>query len=164
MPTDNTSHIVQAAKQRHHDTVEQARAALQRLDRTGEPVSFNAVAQAASISRSWLYRDPTMRAEIQRLRGTRSTSDPVVKLPSAQRATLDSLQRRLETAHDDIRRLRDDNTRLRDQIAVLLGQRRLGTIDDQQPTAPIAPIGTRQRHVPHEEPLPLHGFPGDRSR
>jgi hypothetical protein len=163
MTADNTSHIVQAAKQRHHDTVEQARAALQRLDRTGAPISFHAVAQAASISRSWLYRDPTMRSEIQRLRADQSASVPAVTVPSGQRATLESLQRRLETAHDDIRRLRDDNTRLRDQVAALLGQRRSGTIDDQQPP-PIATIGPRQRHVPDEDTLPPQGFPGGRSR
>jgi len=108
---DNSRFIVQAARERHCDTLERAREALQQLDRSGEPVTFRAVAEAASVSRGWLYREPTLRAEIERLRAASPGVAPV-RLPSAQHASAESLQRRMETTLDELRRVHDEIRRL----------------------------------------------------
>lgn len=130
MRADNSRFIIQAARERHCDTLERAREALLRLDRSGEPVTFRAVAEAGSVSRAWLYREPTMRAEIERLRAASSGTGSVM-LPSAQHASAESLQRRMETTldelrrvSDEIRRLKGENRQLRDQVARQLGERR----------------------------------------
>jgi hypothetical protein len=54
MPADPSS-IIAAARQRHELTRAKAVKALRELDRTGAPVTFQAVAAAARVSRSWLY-------------------------------------------------------------------------------------------------------------
>ncbi|MEV4170217.1 hypothetical protein [Nonomuraea sp. NPDC049709] len=59
MPADNTHHLIIAARQRHELTRSKAIQALRELDRTGAPVTFQTVAQQASVSRSWLYTSPT---------------------------------------------------------------------------------------------------------
>ncbi len=66
MRADNTAFIVDAARQRREVTLRRAEDALRRLDRGGAAISFRAMAEAASVSRAWLYREPTLRAEIER--------------------------------------------------------------------------------------------------
>lgn len=123
MRADNTAFIVQAARERHDATLRRAHEAIQRLDRTGAAITFQAVATAASVSRSWLYREPTLRAEIQRLRRDGATHSTTV-VPSAQRATSESLQHRLQAVTEEIARLKKENRQLRDQVAKLHGERR----------------------------------------
>jgi hypothetical protein len=120
---DNSAFIVQAARERREAALRRAQDALRRLDRSGAPITFRSVSEAASVSRAWLYREPTLRAEVDRLRRTRGRG-ATPSLPSAQRPSPDSLQRRLEAALDHIARLNEENDRLREQVARLYGERR----------------------------------------
>lgn len=119
---DNTIHLLQAAAARRANALGSAREAISRLDRDGQEISFRRVAAEAGVSRSWLYREPAIRAEIEKLRATASTASP--RVPSAQRASTDSLHQRLDAIHDELTRLRDENRALRDQLARRLGQQR----------------------------------------
>ena len=60
--------LSEAAARRHELTRAKAVQALRELDRAGAPVTFAAVAQAARISRSWLYTQPDISGQIRRLR------------------------------------------------------------------------------------------------
>jgi hypothetical protein len=55
-------------------------------------------------------------------------------MPVSQRATEHSLHARIETLLDTNRDLRDDNQKLRNQLAVLLGEKRRGPVSDMSPT------------------------------
>ncbi|MEU3624862.1 DUF6262 family protein [Amycolatopsis coloradensis] len=48
--------------------IQRAVAALRRMDKSGLPINFDAVARQARVSRSWLYNQPDLRVEIERLR------------------------------------------------------------------------------------------------
>lgn len=124
-PADNRAHLLEAAARRSIDTRQRATKALRRLDKTGAPITFTSVANEAGVSRSWLYRDVDIRAEIEQLRHTRPRSRSTV--PSSQRATDPSLHQRLQTLLDDNRSLRDEVHHLREQIAGLLGEQRATT-------------------------------------
>lgn len=122
--------LVAAAKQRHELTRAKAIQAIRELDRAGTAVTFTAVASQARVSRSWLYSQPDICRQIRQLRETtgRSTTAPI---PASQRASDTSLLRRPETAHAENRRLSDqcaqlraEITRLRRQVAHLLGEQR----------------------------------------
>jgi len=122
--------LAAAAKRRHELTRAKAIQAIRELDRAGTAVTFTAVAGQARVSRSWLYSQPDIRDQIRQLREDtgRSTTAPI---PASQRASDTSLLRRLETAHAENRRLsgectqlRAEITRLRRQIAHLLGEQR----------------------------------------
>jgi hypothetical protein len=65
MRADNTRHIVAAARHRHEYTRAKAVQALREAEKSGTPVTFDAVATAAGVSRSWLYTQPDLRAEIR---------------------------------------------------------------------------------------------------
>ena len=60
--------LSEAAARRHELTRARAVQALRELDRAGTPVTFAGVAQAAGVSRSWLYTQPDIRDEVLRLR------------------------------------------------------------------------------------------------
>jgi Family of unknown function (DUF6262) len=123
MRPDNTAAIVTAAHRRRELARAKAIRALRELDHAGHTVTFAIVARTADVSRSWLYNEPDIRNEIQRLRdATRRAPSP--SIPAAQRATAESLRRRLEATNERIRQLTDDNQRLRRQLAHALGDHR----------------------------------------
>lgn len=123
MRPDTTTHLATAARQRHELARAKAIRALRELDRAGTATTFEVVARAAGVSRSWLYTQPDIRAEIQRLRGATRPA-PTPPIPATQRATAASLRQRLETTNERIRQLTDDNQRLRRQLAQALGDQR----------------------------------------
>jgi hypothetical protein len=118
---DNTRYLVQAAADRHQATLAKASQAIERLNRSGQPITFSAVAAAAGVSRAWLYRNPGIRDLITRLRS--QPSRPATT-PAARRATAESLHARLDSAREEITRLRAENAILREQTAHRLGHQR----------------------------------------
>jgi phage tail protein X len=139
MRPDNTGPIIAAARRRHELTRAKAIRALRELSHAGTPLTFEAVAHQAGVSRSWLYAQPDIRAEIQRLRDATTKTAPAV--PARQRATDASLRSRLETVLARNRELASEDQRLRRQLAHALGDRRA------QPPTP-GKAGTHQ-------PIPL---------
>ena len=75
-----TAALAAAARQRADQTRQRATEALQRLHTTGQPITFAHVARTAGVSRSWLYRQPDLRADIDRLR--RVATAQAVPVPS----------------------------------------------------------------------------------
>lgn len=123
MRADNSRHLIAASRRRSDTAQRKAAAALRRMDASGTTVSFEAVATEAGVSRSWLYTQPELRAEIERLRQRHSPRpDPTV--PLRQRASEASLLRRLEVANERIRDLQAENARLRAALAESLGTNR----------------------------------------
>jgi len=123
MHPDPAGPLALAAARRHELTRARAIQALRELDRAGAPVTFAAVATAAGISRSWLYTQPDIRSQIQKLRDA-TTGTRTAAIPARQRATNASLRSRLATALERNRQLTEENSRLRQQLARALGDQR----------------------------------------
>jgi len=96
MRANNSHHIVTAAQRRATATRRRAVAALRRMDNAGQAISFDAVAREGQVSRSWLYSQPDLRAEIERLRARLALAPVGPRIPDRQRASDASLRRRLE--------------------------------------------------------------------
>jgi hypothetical protein len=112
----------QAAAARHQRTVARAEQALRELDAAGGPVSFQAVARRAGISRQWLYTQPALRARIKALRDRAPARSDAV--PAGQRASEASLRQRLESTRAENQRLRAENAALKAELAIAYGQQR----------------------------------------
>jgi hypothetical protein len=126
--------LSEAAARRHELTRAKAVQALRELDRTGTPVTFAGVAKTAGISRSWLYTQPDISAQIRRLRKETNAAGSAGSIPAAQRATDASLRTRLATLLDRNKQLAEENARLRRQLARALGeQRSAGTRSGNDP-------------------------------
>ena len=115
--------LSEAAARRHELTRAKAVQALRELDRAGTPVTFAGVAQAAGISRSWLYTQPGISGQIRRLR-EKTDGAGSAAIPAGQRATGASLRARLTAALDRNKQLAEENARLRRQLARALGDQR----------------------------------------
>jgi hypothetical protein len=130
MATDQTVDLHAATLRRATATRARARGALRRLDQQGATINYVTVAEAAGVSRSLLYRDPELRAEVNRLRNPARTTAP--RQPAAERmsqASRDELDAALRT---EIKELRRENQALRDRLATSLGEQR-GQIHKSRP-------------------------------
>lgn len=123
MRSDNSAHLATTARRRHELARAKAIKALRELHTAGAPVTFEVIARAAQVSRSWLYTQPDIRAEIERLRALDRRPLPSAA-PAAQRGSDASIARRLDIALTRNRELAADNQRLRRQLAHALGQLR----------------------------------------
>jgi ATP/maltotriose-dependent transcriptional regulator MalT len=131
MRADNSRHIVTAARRRATATRRRAIAAIRRMDNAGQPISFDAVAREGQISRSWLYNQPDLRAEIERLRARQDPTPGGHRFPDRQRASDASQRRRLEVMTERNRQLEAENRQLRETLAVALGEQRATSIVGQ---------------------------------
>ena len=123
---DRVERLREAAQARHEATLHRAKNALAAMTRRGTPVTFRSVAETAGVSRSWLYSQQELREEINRLRH-RSQGRPGL-LPSAERATVDSLRQQMRTYRDEITRLQTENQELRNELARRLGADRAAAV------------------------------------
>jgi hypothetical protein len=136
---DNSRFLARAAQERHQRCVERVLDVLRSFDRDGVPITFVGVATAASVSRSWLYREPTLRAEVIRRR-TSAPGSPAPLVPAAQRISATSQRQRTDSLNEEIRWLRQDNARLRAQLERSLGEQR-AMKPTNGPTATIPTVG-----------------------
>jgi Family of unknown function (DUF6262) len=120
---ENYEPRVKAAHAGHAGATDRANQALPRLDRHGEEISCSAVAKAALVSRSWLYRQPQLRAQIEQLRSTHRPASRR-QVTAAQQASPASLLRRVEALQEQATRLSTQNQASRDQLARKLGSDR----------------------------------------
>src|ERR1039457_7438790 len=107
---DNSSFLTQANTRRHEAALAAARHAIDHLRREGRPVNYAAVAHAAGVSRTWLYRQDQIRDLISQLRDHEPPA-------TAQHASTDSLRQRLHNARAAVTRLRAQDRSLPHQLA-----------------------------------------------
>jgi hypothetical protein len=136
MPADNSHLIVAAARRRSAAARRRAVAALRRMDATGIAITFETVAREAGVSRSWLYNQPDLKAEIERLRARRRSIPAARPVPDRQRASDASLLRRLEAATERNRQLESENRELREALALALGERRTADLPGRRGDTP----------------------------
>lgn len=130
MTTDHTAQLHAATRRRASAARTRARAALRRLDQQGAPINYVTVADAGGVSRSLLYRDPDLRAEIDRLRDPTRTTPP--RRPAAERMTQASREERDAALRCEVKELRRENHALRSRLATVLGEQR-GRNEHPQP-------------------------------
>jgi Family of unknown function (DUF6262) len=122
MPLDRTPLAAAASRKRDHAQT-RAQKALRELDQQGRAITFQAVARQAGVSRQWLYQQPELRNEIERLR-ERHIAVTGPQVPDAQRASTASVHQRLENMRAENRRLREEVAELKAELAIAYGRRR----------------------------------------
>ena len=122
MTTEQTAHLEAATLRRATAARARARSALRRLDQQGGTINYVTVAAAASVSRSLLYRDSELRAEINRLRNPTPTTAP--RRPAGEQMTRASRDERDAALRCEVKELRRENQTLRTRLATVLGEQR----------------------------------------
>ena len=95
MRADNTRYVIQAAQHRAQQTRQRAVTTLRRMDAAGQRITFDAVSREAGVSRSWLYAQDDLRAEIEQFRQRHPAAPAAPVPPARQQASASSLLRRL---------------------------------------------------------------------
>ena len=144
MRADNSHHVIDAARRRAQVTRRRAVAALRRMDNAGTLITFDALAREAAVSRSWIYNQPDLRAEVERLRD-RPHPAAGRRVPDRQRSSDASLLRRVEVATQRIHELETDNTRLRGALAEALGERRVTSTREPRHDTPAPRVSRATR-------------------
>ncbi|MET7696455.1 DUF6262 family protein [Streptomyces sp. NPDC005485] len=125
MRADKSAHLAEAAQQRRLDCIERVQAVLNSLERDGGPVTVAGVASRAGVSRTFLY-DDAQTDLLTRLRnlasGQPASGRPA--LPDKERITTKSHEAVVRTLRGANQRLHEENERLRNELAVTLGQLR----------------------------------------
>jgi Family of unknown function (DUF6262) len=134
---ERSDRIRAAAATRSLAATARAGRSLRELHHRGADVNFAAVAAIAGVSRQFLYTHPQLRDEIKQLRGERDST--LARTSTAKPASEASLRSRLRAALDDNQRLREANTRLRDELAVAHGRAR--ELETSQRTGRTTPPG-----------------------
>ncbi len=125
---DHTDQLRQSAQDRHDATLAKAATALRSFASAAEPVTFGSLARAAGVSRSWLYRQPELRKQIEQLR--RLAPSRPSKESAPQRASEDSNRQKLAIYRAELTRLQAENRQLRGQLARKLGAERAAAVID----------------------------------
>jgi hypothetical protein len=119
-PEPKTTGLAEAAERRSERAAERTLRAIRRLDKAGEPVSFQSVAREAGVSRQFLYTQRQLRGEIERLRAAHLEAAEAI--PPAQRASDASLRARNQMLFEENRRLRQELEGLREELAGAWGE------------------------------------------
>ncbi len=122
MQADNTAYLLAAAMRRREATAARAKQALDAMAAGTGPLTVSALAQAAKVSRSWIYTRPELCERLHELAEQRGRPSRRPSPDRAQGATVASLRRRLELSHDRVKQLTVENDRLRNQLAAAYGQ------------------------------------------
>lgn len=133
----NLASLQKAAAARTTATAARAEAALDRMLRTGQPVTFRGLAAAACVSLDFLYRNPAIRQRIEQLRAQPQAAQRRDAEPDPSGNVIAALTGQLTQLR---RRHRDEVAELQHALQAAHGEnlmlrRRLG----QQPQAPSAP-------------------------
>jgi hypothetical protein len=99
MRADNSRHLAKAARSRAEQTRRRAVSTLRHLATTEQTITVSVLAQRAGVSRSWLYTQADLLAQIRAERPRRTT---VPAVPARQAASDSSLRQRLQLAHQRI--------------------------------------------------------------
>lgn len=119
MRVDNTHHLARATARRQADARARVMTVLQEAHSLGEPLNLATAARRAAVSRAYLYSQPDLVAAIRDLAAANAGREPA--MPTAQRSTPASLLARIEALSARNKKLREENQRLRKQLAAAHG-------------------------------------------
>lgn len=127
--TDRVEQLRRAARARHDTALARATHTLETLARGNQPISFGRLARTAGVSRSWIYRQPELREQVEKLRQSPPPKKP--NKQSGQRASDDSLRQQVHLYREHISRLQAENRALKEQLARQLGIARAAAVTKQ---------------------------------
>ena len=118
----NTSGLTAHAKQRGEEKRKRVDEALARLLREQQAINFNSVANAAGVSKAYLYSQPLLRERVEALR--QQETEKVVRERVARTAGKTDASKDLVILAKDrrIKELEEENRRLKKQLQTALGK------------------------------------------
>ena len=125
----NTSGLEAHAQQKRESALKRTEEAIAKLIQEKRPVNFKTVSEESGVSRTWLYKEPDIKARISQIK-TKQSSEPRRK----QNATANSDYQTIDTSTIDelkqkIKKLETENYALRNHLEVVYGMADLELAD-----------------------------------
>jgi len=115
----NTEGLKKAALDKREQAFERTEKALRQLLKEGKPISFATVAEAANVTRAWLYKNESIRVRIEELR---LKFQPKKAVPPDLKPSESSKDTIIATLRERIKKLDTEVRGLRNQNEVLMGR------------------------------------------
>lgn len=112
----NTDGLKDAAQKKRLEALARTESAIKQLLRQGQPITFEAVAQLAKVTRSWLYKQPELKERISYLR-----NQGLPQKVERQRSSEDSKAAIILTLRRQVKELRQEKELLNQQLEVAYG-------------------------------------------
>ena len=113
----NTKGLLEAAQNKRNNAYARVAIALEGLHKEGLAITFSGIARAASVTKAWLYRQPELRAKIEKLRAStlQQPREPRINSLESKDAMISHLKNRT-------RSLESENAELRKQLEIVYGE------------------------------------------
>ena len=117
----NTSGLEAHAQQKRESAIKRTEEAIARLIKNKRPVNFKTVSEESGVSRTWLYKEPEIKARINKIK------DKKASLSRSKRSTSNNANNQpIDTSQIDeyktkIRKLETENYTLRNHLEVVYG-------------------------------------------
>lgn len=115
----NTEGLKDNAARKRQEAFERTDKAIQQLIKQKKKINFNTVAEAADVSKAWLYKEPQIKQRIQSLRGQSTGKNDT---PPQEKTTDSSWKAKYQTLKDRLTRVEAENRGLREQLEVTYGR------------------------------------------
>ncbi|MEO0376405.1 MAG: DUF6262 family protein [Cyanobacteria bacterium P01_A01_bin.17] len=114
----NTSGLQKNAQKKRQETFKKVNQAIESLTQSNAVITFNTVAEAAGVSKAWLYKEPAVKQRTEQLRGQQDHPSKPTRSTSASEKSLRALN---QTLRQQLKRVERENRELRRQNEVLGG-------------------------------------------
>lgn len=127
----NTQGLLAHAQQKSQETHQRVQQVINQLLRGHQTVNFNSVAQAAKVTKSYLYAHPDLRERIEVLRSQQDQARKQSQQPGNQLASrtdkskevlLAAKERRIKELEEQIRQLEQENRKLKEELKQAYGK------------------------------------------
>jgi Mg2+ and Co2+ transporter CorA len=123
----NTEGIKSAAQKKRQDSFDKADEAIKSLIKNKKPINFESVAQAAGVSRQWIYNQPELKSRIETLRAQQSPKKAIPQSQSASDASKDAI---IKTLRQRLRKVEEENKEIQKRIEVAYGMAQADLVGD----------------------------------
>lgn len=118
----NVEGLRHQAEQRHKATLQRAKQGITQLLSEKRPVNFRAVSEVSQVSVAWLYRQQSIRQEIEQLREATSRRDVQAEAVANDQRSSAASRNAIQTAmRQRIKQLEEENQELKRQLEVSYG-------------------------------------------
>ena len=117
----NTSGLEAHAQQKRESALKRTEEAITRLIKDKRPVNFKTVSEESGVSRTWLYKEPEIKAKINQIKNQKSTPSRSKKgaFNNLNNQPIDISQ--IDELKTKIRKLETENYTLRNHLEVVYG-------------------------------------------
>jgi predicted transcriptional regulator len=127
----NTQGLLAHAQQKSQETHQRVQRMIDQLLRRHQTINFNSVAQAAKVTKSYLYAHPDLRERIEVLRSQQAQaqkqsqqipSQPVSRTDKSKEVLIAAKERRIKELEEQNRKLEQENRKLKEELKQAYGK------------------------------------------